>query len=94
MVMRSLVFILAFWMELSVVTPGTGAAAPTTTLVDTAAKGAKVTTVSESDAARYARREQSARELEKFRGGEGVSIYIGGSVVAVALVVIIALLIL
>jgi hypothetical protein len=36
----------------------------------------------------YAEREKNAKSLEQFRGGEGVSIYIGGSMLAVVLVVV------
>jgi hypothetical protein len=46
-----------------------------------------------SDSARYAEREKNAAQQEAFRGG-GVSIYIGGSVLAVALLIILAILIL
>ena len=46
-----------------------------------------------SDANRYAEREKSASAQENFRGG-GASIYIGGSAVAVALIIVLAILIL
>jgi glucose/arabinose dehydrogenase len=46
------------------------------------------------DSARYASREQTAKELQNFRGGEGVSLYIGGSALAIALVLVLAIVIL
>jgi hypothetical protein len=46
-----------------------------------------------SDANRYAQREKSASTQENFRGG-GASIYIGGSAVAVALVIVLIILVL
>lgn len=41
----------------------------------------------------YAARERDARELEQFRGGEGVSLYIGGGVLtAIAIVALLVIL--
>jgi hypothetical protein len=36
----------------------------------------------------YAQREQQSQGLEKFKGGEGAGIYISGSVLAIALLVV------
>lgn len=46
-----------------------------------------------TDAARYAAREQQAGERQDFRGG-GASLYIGGSALTVALIIILAIIIL
>jgi hypothetical protein len=43
------------------------------------------------DSARYAQRAQQSKDLENFKGGEGVSIYIGSTVLAVALLVVLLL---
>lgn len=95
MAIRRLLFIVASWIAISMVQPNARAAttAPATVIGQTEGP-ARGIAGDDSDRARYAERERKAKELEKFRGGEGVSIYIGGSAVAVALVVIIVLLIL
>jgi hypothetical protein len=43
------------------------------------------------DSARYSQREQQAQGLEDFKGGEGFSLYVGSSVLAVALLVVLIL---
>jgi hypothetical protein len=47
---------------------------------------ARQTRTAAEDSARYAARETKAQNLEKFRGGEGI--YIGGSVLALALLIV------
>ena len=95
MTMRGVVFIVASWVALSTSSIEAVAATSLSTVVASPTeKAERVSTGPNSDGARYAERERSAKGLEKFRGGDGVNIYIGGSVVAVALVVVIALLIL
>ena len=51
-------------------------------------------TTSTEDVARYAARESKAQNLEKFRGGDGVSIYIGGGAIGVVLIVLLLIIIL
>ena len=95
MTMRGVVFIVAFWVVLSTSSIEAVAATSLSTAVASPTERAeRAATGPNSDGTRYAERERSAKGLEKFRGGEGVKIYIGVSVVAVALVVVIALLIL
>ena len=43
------------------------------------------------DSARYSQREQQAQGLQDFKGGEGFSLYVGSSVLAVALLVVLIL---
>ena len=45
-----------------------------------------------AEAARYAAREAAAPELAKFKGGGGVDIYVGGSALAIALLVVLLVL--
>jgi hypothetical protein len=47
-----------------------------------------------ADAARYAARETKAQELEQFKGGAGVSLYIGGTTLAIALLIVLLLVLL
>jgi hypothetical protein len=75
------------------------ASAPETTTehaaspVASPAEASKGSASAASDSARYAEREKTAGKQEAFRGG-AVAIYIGGSVLAVALLIILAILIL
>jgi hypothetical protein len=95
MTTRRLVFIVASWIALcSAATESIAATSPQAALARPDDKASSSVGSDASDAARYAERERKAKGLENFRGGEGVTIYIGGGVVAVAVVVVIALLIL
>jgi hypothetical protein len=49
-------------------------------------------TLPSAQAAEYAAREAAARDLEKFKGGGGVDIYIGGTALAIVLLVVILVL--
>jgi hypothetical protein len=52
---------------------------------------AKTAPAPADDSARYSQREQQAQGLEEFKGGEGFSLYVGSSVLAVALLVVLIL---
>jgi hypothetical protein len=47
-----------------------------------------------NDVQRYAERERSTQGLQKFKGGDGVSLYIGGSALAIALFIVLLIIIL
>jgi hypothetical protein len=48
----------------------------------------------DSDAARYAEREKQSQSLETFKGGAGLNIYIGGTALAVAALIVLVLVLL
>jgi len=93
MTMPRFVFIVASWIAVAA-TEALAALPPPATAVSPADKPTRSAQDGRSDEARYAERERDTQGLTKFRGGEGVRIYIGGGAVAVALVVVIVLLIL
>jgi hypothetical protein len=75
---------------------GTGFAAatpaqPTAVEQRTAATAVAPTRASTQDTARYAARETKAQNLEQFKGGGGLSIYIGGTALAVAALIVLLL---
>jgi hypothetical protein len=74
----------------------TAPAAPAPATPAPKAKAVKTTPARKAtdDSARYSQREQQAQGLEKWKGGEGVSLYIGSTVLAVALVVVLLLVLL
>ncbi len=97
MTLRGLIFIVGFWIAAVPMASAeaVGASTAATTVTRAVEKPARAAPVDANELARYAAREKrTPKELGKFRGGEGVSIYLGGGVVALALVVVIALLIL
>lgn len=49
---------------------------------------------SDADLAQYGAREQDARTLEQFQGGGHISIYMGGSTVAVVLLIVLLIILL
>ena len=71
---------------------------PLTTQVAKTAQPAVTTPAAASapvdESARYAEREQQDKSLEQFKGGEGLSIYMGGSVLAIALLLVVLLVLL
>jgi hypothetical protein len=46
------------------------------------------------DVQRYAARERTSPGLQKFKGGDGVAVYIGGSALAIALFIVLLIIIL
>ena len=51
-------------------------------------------TLPADESARYAEREQQSKSLEQFKGGEGISIYMGSTVLAIMLVLVVLLVLL